>query len=89
MKEEYEDWNQHHPPSEIEFESAEHAVAGSKESITLEITTASEQQTEWNVIPIMNSLEVHEYHCTHYYNTCQITIFSFEFEIQVTFALTD
>ena len=89
MKKEYKDWNQHHPPSVIEFESAERAEAGSKESITLEIATASEQQTEWNVTTILNSLEVHEYHCIHYYNTCQITVFSLEFDIQVTFALTD
>ena len=59
VKEEYEDWIQHHRPIEIEFESNEQTGA-CEESVTMEIAAAGrEEPKEWNITPIA-SLEVHK-----------------------------
>ena len=60
VEEKYEEWNEHHPASEIEFEPREQTKAGGEESVTLEITSAGEDEPkEWNITP-NTSLEVYK-----------------------------
>ena len=59
VEEKYENWNEHHPASEIEFKPSEQTEAGGKESVTLEITAAGEDEPkEWKITSI-NTLQVY------------------------------
>ena len=71
VKEKYKDWNENYPASVIEFapvEQTETGAQGCVQSITLEITTAKEEEPKgWVITPSTIPLRVSEHFCSHYH----------------------
>ena len=72
----YKDWEEHHPPSKIEFELKERTAAGQgsarkfrrcEPSISLEVTPARRnERKDWEIYSI-NFIEVKQNQSTHAY----------------------